>query len=141
LRHCPCKRAIQCAQAADGRAGFTLIEVLVALAVIAASLAAIGTLASVSRRGTESIERRVAFRETLRAIATLVPARGDLAPGSSTGTTSGYDWRIDVAPYASMLVDPRAPTPWQPEAVEITARSPSGQILRIDTIRLRQRQQ
>ncbi len=124
---------------ANQSAGFTLIEVLVALAVVAASLAAIGQLVAVSMRGTESIERRVAFRETLRAIATLVPDRRALAPGSTTGNTSGYGWRMDVAPYASTLVDPQAPTPWQPEALEITVRSPSGQILRVDTIRLRRR--
>ena len=120
-------------------AGFTLIEVLVALAVVAVSLTAIGSLVSVSMRGTQSIERRVAFRETLRAIATLLPDRRILTPGSATGTTSGYGWRRDVAPYVSPLVDPRAPTPWQPEALEFTVRSPSGQILRIDTIRLRRR--
>jgi len=121
------------------RAGFTLIEVLVALAVVAVSLVAIGELVSVSMRGTESIERRAAFRQTLRAIVTLLPDRRVLAPGSTNGNTSGYGWRRDVAPYASALVDPRAPTPWEPEALEFTVRSPSGQILRIDTIRLRRR--
>jgi len=126
-------------RARNRRAGFTLIEVLVALAVVAASLAAIGELAAVSMRGTEGIERRVAFRETLRAIVTLIPDRRDLVPGSATGNTSGYDWRRDVAPYVSPLVDPQAPTPWQPQAIEFTVRSPSGQILRIDTIRLRRR--
>jgi len=122
-----------------GEAGFTLIEVLVALAVVAASLAAIGSLVAVSMRGTQSIERRVAFRETLRAIVTSLTDRRDLAPGSATGNTVGYGWRMDVAPYTSRLVDPQAPTPWVPEVVEITVRSPSGQILRIDTIRLRRR--
>jgi general secretion pathway protein I len=122
-----------------GRAGFTLIEVLVALAVIAVSLTAIGELVSVSMRGTQSIEQRVAFRQTLRAIVTLLPNRQELVPGSVDGSTSGYDWRRQVAPYASTLVDPKAPTRWQPEAVEFTVRSPSGQILRVDTIRLGKR--
>jgi general secretion pathway protein I len=123
----------------DGRAGFTLIEVLVALAVVAASIAAIGSLVAVSLRGTESIEQRLAFRETLRAIVTAAADRHDLVPGSANGSTSGYAWRMDVAPYVSRLVDPRAPSPWEPEAVEITVRSPSGRILRVDTIRLRRR--
>jgi general secretion pathway protein I len=127
-----------CLKTSD-RAGFTLIEVLVALAVVAASIAAIGSLVAVSVRGTESIERRVAFRETLRAIVTVLADRHDLVPGSTTGSTSGYDWRMDVAPFASALVDPRAATPWLPQAVRITVRSPTGQILRIDTIRLRRR--
>jgi general secretion pathway protein I len=123
----------------DGRAGFTLIEVLVALAVVGASLTAIGALVAVSMRGTQSIERRVAFRETLRSIVTSLPDRRDLAPGSASGTTAGYGWRMDVAPYVSNLVDPRAATPWQPQSVVISVRSPSGQLLRIETIRLRGR--
>jgi general secretion pathway protein I len=123
----------------DGRAGFTLIEVLVALAVVAASIGAIGSLVAVSMHGTESIERRLAFRQTLRAIVTALADRHDLMPGTANGGTSGYDWRMEVVPFVSRLVDPRAPAPWQPEAVEITVRSPTGQILRIDTIRLRRR--
>lgn len=119
-------------------AGFTLIEVLVALAVVAASISAIGALVAVSMRGTQSIERRVAFRETLRSIVPLAD-RHDLQPGRATGTTAGYGWRIDVAPYVSNLVDPRTATPWQPQSVVITVRSPSGQLLRIETIRLRRR--
>lgn len=123
----------------DARAGFTLIEALVALAVVAASLAAIGSLVAVAMRGTLGIERRVAFRETLRSVVTSLSDRSALAAGSATGSTAGYGWRMDVVPYMSNLVDPRAPTPWQPQAVVITVRSPSGQVLRVETIRLRRR--
>jgi len=123
----------------DGRAGFTLIEVLVALAVVAASIAAIGSLVGVAAHGTLAIERRVAFRETLRSIVTSLSDRQTIAAGSATGSIAGYDWRMDAAPYVSNLVDPRAPSPWQPQDVVITVRSPSGQILRVETIRLRRR--
>ena len=44
-----------------------------------------------------------------------------------------------TAPFVANFVDPQAPTPWQPEAVVVTVRSPSGQLLRINTIRLRWR--
>ena len=130
----------RCADAGCGcPAGFTLIEVLVALAVVATSLAAIGSLVAVSIRGTQSIERRLALRETLRSIVASAPERGELVTGSSTGNMAGYAWRMDVAPYSSILVDPQARTPWEPAAVSVTVRSPSGQLIRIDTIRLRRR--
>ncbi len=121
----------------SGSAGFTLIEVLVALAVIAASLTAIGALVAVSMRGAQSIDQRLQFRETLRALVTSLPDRRDLAAGSATGVAAGFRWRLDIAPFVATFVDPLAATRWQPEAVVITVRSPSGQQLQINTIRLR----
>lgn len=120
-------------------AGFTLIEVLVALAVIAASLAAIGSLVAVSMRGARSIEQRLAFRETLRAIVTSLPDRAALNAGTASGETTGYRWRVDIAPFVATFVDPRLPTPWEPQAVVVRVQSPSGQLLQINTIRLRRR--
>ena len=120
-------------------AGFTLIEVLVALAVIAASLSAIGTLVAVSMRGAQSIGQRLAFRETLRALVTSLPDRRDLDAGTATGVAAGFRWRLEIVPFVATFVDPQAPTPWQPEAVVITVRSPSGQQLQINTIRLRRK--
>jgi general secretion pathway protein I len=43
-------------------------------------------------------------------------------------------------PFVATFVDPQSPSPWQPEAVVITVRSPSGQELQINTIRLRRKQ-
>jgi general secretion pathway protein I len=120
-------------------AGFTLIEVLVALAVVAASLTAIGSLVAVSMRGAQSIDQRLQFRETLRALVTSLPERRDLDPGTTTGVSAGFNWRLDITPFVATFVDPQAPTPWQPEAIVITVRSPSGQMLQINTIRLRRR--
>lgn len=123
----------------NGSAGFTLIEVLVALAVVAASLAAIGALAAVSMRGTRAIEQRLAFRETLRAIIAATPETRDFKPGSASGEIHGYRWRADISPFVANFVDPRAPAPWEPESIVIRVRSPSGQLLQINTIRLRRR--
>jgi len=122
-------------------AGFTLIEVLVALAVVATSLTAIGALAAVSMRGVQSIDQRLQSRETLRALVTSLPDRHDLDAGTATGVSAGFQWRLDIAPFVATFVDPQAQTPWQPEAVVITVRSPSGQQLQVSTIRLRRRPQ
>jgi general secretion pathway protein I len=125
--------------ARSGSAGFTLIEVLVALAVVAATITAIGALVAASTRGAMSIDQRLQFRETLRALVTSLPDRRDLDPGSATGVAAGFRWRLEIAPFVATFVDPQAPTPWQPEAVVITVRSPSGQQLQINTVRLRRR--
>ena len=120
-------------------AGFTLIEVLIALAVIAVSLTAIGSLVAVSMRGAQGIGQRLAFRETLRALVTSLPDGHNLDVGTKTGNSAGFGWRLEIAPFVATFVDPQAQTPWQPEAVVITVRSPSGQQLQINTIRLRRR--
>jgi general secretion pathway protein I len=118
-------------------AGFTLIEVLIALAVVAVTLTAIGSLMAATVRSTASIDQQVSLVETARAIEAGLPDRGDLAVGSFSGNRDGFRWRVDVLPFVANFVDARLPTPWIPQAVVITVRSPAGRTLRIDTVRLR----
>jgi general secretion pathway protein I len=120
-------------------AGFTLIEVLIALAIVAVALTAIGSLMATTVRGTRAIDQHFTLVETARAIEAGLPDRGDLAAGHLTGTMAGYDWRVDVLPFRASFVDPQLPTPWLPQAVVITVQSPAGQILRINSVRLRRK--
>jgi general secretion pathway protein I len=122
-----------------GSAGFTIIEALVALAVVAASLAAIGSLIATSIRGTRSLEQHVALVETARAIETALPSRDELALGNFSGELAGHRWRVDVAPFAAGGIDPALSAAWVPQAVVITVRSPSGAVLQLNTVRLRRR--
>jgi general secretion pathway protein I len=122
----------------EGRnAGFTLIESLVALAVLAVALTAIGSLISANVRATRSLGQRMALVEATRAILTALPGRGDLVPGDTTGELADHRWRIDVMPFVGDFVDPSSAGPWFPEAVVLRVQSPTGEILRIDTVRLR----
>jgi general secretion pathway protein I len=121
----------------QGVAGFTLLEVLIALAVVAVSLTAIGSLMAATVRSTQSLDQHLGLVETARAIETGLPGRDDLAIGKSiSGEMSGYRWRVEVLPFQANFIDPRVPAPWLPQAVRITVQSPAGQILRINTVRL-----
>lgn len=120
-----------------GDPGFTLLEVLVALAVVAISLVAIGSLVAATIRSTRLLDERVALRETTRAVFTALPDRDQLAPGNQTGQIDDYRWRLDVLPFAAPFVDPSQPSPWIPQTVVIRVLSPNGELLRIDTVRLR----
>jgi general secretion pathway protein I len=51
-------------------AGFTLIEALVALAVVAVSITAIGSVVATNIRGTAALGQRLVLVETTRAILT-----------------------------------------------------------------------
>ena len=121
-----------------GVAGFTLIEVLVALAIVSASLAAIGSLMATTVRAMRSIDQHFALVETARAIETGLPDRGELTGGLS-GDLAGHRWRVDVSPFVATFVDPQLPTPWVPQTVVIRVQSPGGSMLQVNTVRLRRR--
>ena len=116
--------------------GFTLIEVLVALAVVAVALTAIGSLIAASVRGTRGLEQHLALVATARAIEAGLPGRTELKVGSFTGEVGGHRWRVDVAPFAAFTADVRQPTAWIPRAVVIRVQSPGGSFLQVNTVRL-----
>ncbi len=89
-RYCP---AESCSDA-----GFTLIEALVALAIVAAVLGSIGAVIATTVKGTRSIDQRVALAGTAGALLAALPARNLLKPGRQSGETAGHRWRIDVSP-------------------------------------------
>lgn len=119
-----------------GARGFTLVEVLVALAVVATSLAAIGSLIAVTTRGIRSVGGHLTLVETTRAIVTGLPDRDQLKPGNLSGEAAGHRWRVDVLPFHANFIDPQA-TAWMPETVVVRVQSPNGPILQVNTVRLR----
>ena len=121
-------------------AGFTIIQVLVALAVVAVVIVAIGSLMATSVRGVRAFERHVALmQETRTAMAVAIPPRGELRPGQSSGQSDGYRWTVDVAPLGGNWVVPNSGAVWVPELVRIRVSSPSGATSDIRTVRLMKR--
>jgi general secretion pathway protein I len=123
----------------DATAGFTLIEVLVALAVVAISLSSIGMLIATTVRGAHSIERQLTRLEITRAVATALPDRDQLVLGNLAGALADHRWRVDVLPYAATNVDQRQALKWVPLSVVVTVRSPDGAMLQLNTLRLQHR--
>jgi general secretion pathway protein I len=122
-------------------AGFTIIEVLIALAVVAISIVAIGSVMSTNVRGVLSLERHVALMQTTRMImATKIPQRSVLAPGTISGEEGGYRWTIDIGPLGGDDPDKEANkdsnTKWIPELVRVRVRSPFGAVSDLRTVRL-----
>ena len=120
----------------DRRAGFTLIEILVTLAVAAICLAAIGSLMAGNIRGSGRIAQHIALVETMRAVETGLPDRASLATGTLTGDLHGQAWSVDSAPFPDDAGNPRAAKIWTPQAIYLTVQSPSGTLLHLETIRL-----
>jgi general secretion pathway protein I len=120
----------------DPCAGFTLIEILVTLAVATFCLAAIGSLMSGNLRGSGRIEQHIALVETVRAVETGLPDRASLAAVTLSGDMHGLAWAVDIAPLAVEAINPRAAKVWIPQVIAVTAQSPSGAIAQLETIRL-----
>jgi general secretion pathway protein I len=116
--------------------GFTLVEVLVALAVLAVSLTAIGSLVAVNIRGTWKLDQRLASVQTARAIIADLPDRTMLGTAILSGAAGGSRWRVGVRPFAAGFIDPRQATFWVPQAVTLNVQSAGGRVLQINTVRL-----
>ena len=124
----------------DRDAGFTIIEVLIALAIVAVSIVAIGSLMAANSRGVRSLEQHVALMQTTRAVMmTGIPPREELRPGPSSGQADGYRWTVDVRPLGGEWAVSGADTPWIPELVRVRVTSPSGALSDIRTVRLMRR--
>ena len=122
-------------------AGFTIIEVLVAIAVVAISLTAIGALTGITTRGVRSLEQHVALVEAARTVAASLPSRTQLASGEITGDLYGNRWRMGVSPFFGGGGAPATDSPWVPELISIRVQSPSGATISLETVRLQRKRQ
>src|SRR5262249_40987775 len=126
--------------AGPGNTGFTLIEVVVALAVVAISLTAIGAVAATSARGTRSLEQHLALIETTRIVAATLPRnpQGNSLDGL-TGEILGHRWRISLAPFVGSGIYQVPDSEWIPQTVVVRVRSPSGAVYGFETVRLQRK--
>lgn len=121
-------------------AGFTIIEVLIALAVVAVGIVAIGSVMSTNARGVRSMEQHVVLKQAAQAaLATGIPTRAELAQGTLTGQAGDYRWQVDIGPLSGELAAPSDNAVWVPELVSVHVRSPGGAVLELHTVRLMHR--
>jgi len=125
----------------DGcEAGFTIIEALIALAVVAVSIVAIGSVMSTNVRGVRLLEQHVTLMQTARTVMTAgIPPRAELGPGALSGQIDDYKWTIDVGPMGEGWDVAGADVAWIPALVRIRVRSSSGAVSDLRTIRLMRR--
>jgi general secretion pathway protein I len=121
----------------DGIAGFTLIEALVALAIVAAVLSSIGAVIATSVKGARSIDQHLALTGAAETLLAALPARDLLKPGRQTGETAGHRWRIDVAPmHVAVTSDAPQTGRFVPLAVSMRLQAPGGPAIQLTTVRL-----
>jgi len=117
-------------------AGFTLIEALVALAILAVSVVAIGALMGSTARGSRQLEQHVAMLQAAyNALWLAFPSRSP-ASGTQSGASNEHLWRADIQPFAIDFGGPTGETAWVPQRVTLRVRSRSGATIDLETVRL-----
>jgi general secretion pathway protein I len=131
-----------------GTSGFTLIEVLVAIAVLAVVLGAIGAVVGNTVRTIHSVDRRLPLLETAQSLIASLPARDALQPGTQSGTSGDFRWRIEAVLLnrnvpenaAAVLSTAATGAPpkvgWVPLAITVRVQGGEGPPVRLDTVRL-----
>jgi general secretion pathway protein I len=119
-------------------AGFTLIEVLVALAIVATVLSSIGAVIATSVKGTRSIDQRLALTGAAETLLAELPARNLLKAGRQSGELAGQRWRIDVSAMNTSAGNDDAPQNprFVPLAVTMRLQAPNGPAIQLTTVRL-----
>ena len=119
-------------------AGFTLIEVLVALAIVAAVLSSIGAVIATSVKGTRSIDQRLALTGAAETLLAELPARNLLKIGRQSGELAGHRWRIEVSPMNASVTNDDAPqnSRFVPLAVTMRLQAQNGPAIQLTTVRL-----
>jgi general secretion pathway protein I len=131
-----------------GSSGFTLIEVLVAIAVLAVVLGAIGAVVGNTVRAIRSVDRRLPLLETAQSLIASLPARDALQPGTQSGTSGDFRWRIDAvllnrnvpdnaaAALSTAATGTPAKVNWMPLSITVRVQGSEGPPVRLDTVRL-----
>lgn len=118
-------------------AGFTILEVLIAITIVVTALAAIGLLTGASTRGVRSLEQHVALVEVARSVIANLPSPNQLSSNEAVGELSGSRWRMGISPFLGSAPVPESP--WVPVRVSIRVQSPSGAALDLETVRLQRK--
>jgi general secretion pathway protein I len=118
-------------------AGFTLIEALVALAIVAVSVVAIGALMGSTARGTRQLEQHVALvQAAYNALWLSFPSRAPALAGTQSGDAIEHAWRADREPFAVDFGVPTSEVHWVPQKIRLRVQSSSGAALDVETVRL-----
>lgn len=119
----------------DKHAGFTLIEALVAMALILAFVATLGPYLFHTRRIMDNGERRMEAQILLRTLLNAPFDRSRLANAVRSGEFNGLHWRIVTTPMA-IDATPSGNQLWSAFRVAASVSFGAGQIVTAETVEL-----
>lgn len=120
----------------EGCAGFTLLEALVALALVVAFVGTLGPYLFHARSIMDNAEHRVAAQILLRTLVDAPFDRSQLANASRSGQLNDLRWRIVSEPMASDIASSATGRQWQAYRVTASVAAGQGQTIAAETVRL-----
>lgn len=78
--------------------GFTLVEVLVAFAILTLCFGAVYQIYATGFRNLQTVEAEVVALRVAQSRLSEVVQSGSLKTGSSSGSTDGVTWRVEAMP-------------------------------------------
>ena len=119
----------------ERKGGFTLVEALVALAIIASVFGTLGSVLFSSRRIIVNADQRVAATALLRSLLDTPLDRTDLYRASRDGQTGGLSWRVTTERIRLDLVEGED-SGWEPFRVSVVVSWAPEQAVSAVTLRL-----
>lgn len=120
----------------DRRAGFTLLEALVALTLILALAAVLGPFLSQARRIVDKADGRIAAQALLRSLLETTLDRSNLWAASREGEADGLRWSVVVEPARLDALAGREQALWIPFRVAASVSWAPGRSVAAETVRL-----
>jgi prepilin-type N-terminal cleavage/methylation domain-containing protein len=120
----------------EGQAGFTLLEALVALALLLAFAGVIGPQLSLARRIMAHAESRVAAQVLLRTLIDAPFERSTLATATREGESGGLRWSIVTQPIAAVATGAANRSNWLTFRLIASVAWAPDQMVTAETMRL-----
>src|SRR5262245_53519488 len=120
---------------ATRKAGFTLLEALVALALVLAFASVLAPHLFQARRIVHHAEDRLAAQVLLRTLLDAPFDRASLASASREGDAGNLHWRLTATPLPGATTDGERPR-WVPVRVAASVSWARGQAVSAETLRL-----
>jgi general secretion pathway protein I len=119
--------------------GFTIIEALIALALVSSAITVIGSVFATTALGVRTLEQHLSLVQIARGVVAGLPLNNSLALRNFSGETEGYHWQIEARPLLVASREQAARSSFAPIRLDVEVRSPSGTMIHLETIRLQPR--
>ena len=124
----------------NGSAGFTLLEALIAIVILALSLSALLQLYSTGLRGVANIDDHLRARLLAQSVMAEMSYDRRLRPGRLQGRADQFAWTLSITPFDDGQPAPQQPGPWTLHRLALTVTWPQGRRIELQTLRLLQTQ-